>query len=48
MNIEGTSFAEAFQLISEKTDRYPEIKKYYTELVDKLQDYTVSTNEQTN
>ena len=41
VNVEKESFAVAFQKISEKTDKYQQVKKYYLELVDKLADFVV-------
>lgn len=42
VNVEKQSFASAFQQISDKTDKYPQVKRYYTELVDKLSNYSVN------
>lgn len=41
VNVEKESFAVALQKISERTDKYPQVKKNYTELVDVLSNFVI-------
>ena len=45
VNIDGNDFNQAFEKISEKTDRYSDIKKAYLDIVDDLNNYCISIGE---